>query len=265
MPDFVYGKWPVLESLRAGRRDFQKLLIAESLNEKGVIMDIKQLAEERNVAVHRVPRRVIDDLAKEGNHQGVILRCGEYPYQDLEDLVEVANKRKEKPLLLALDLLQDPQNVGVLMRIADAVGVHGIILQGRRGVTVTPSVVAASSGAVEHLALAQVTNLVNALKRLKEMDVWVIGTDIGPNIPTIDKVDMNRSMVLVLGSEGEGLRRLVRDTCDMHITLPMRGAVESLNVATVGSVALYAAWESRQWEGWVHASPPPQTDPNREA
>lgn len=253
MSDFVYGRWPVLECMRAGRRTIQKLLMAEGVSEKGVIADILQMAESKNIEIRRVPRRVMDDLAKEGNHQGVILRTEDYPYVELDDLLEIPAQRGEKPFFLALDLLKDPQNVGVLLRVADSVGVHGVIFQARRSVAVTPAVVAASSGAVEHLALAQVNNLVNALKRLKEQDVWIVGLDIGPNIPPLDRIDLNRSLTLVLGSEGEGMRRLVRDTCDMLATLPMRGAVDSLNVATAGSIALYSSWQARKWEGWVHA------------
>jgi 23S rRNA (guanosine2251-2'-O)-methyltransferase len=137
------------------------------------------------------------------------------------------------------------------MRVADAVGVHGIVIQERRGVEITPAVINASSGAVEHLRVAQVVNLVQAMKELKGNDVWMIGLDAGPNVPPLDKADLNLSIGLVLGSEGEGLRRLVRDTCDLVLCLPMRGHVASLNVATAGSVALYSAWRARGWEGWT--------------
>jgi 23S rRNA (guanosine2251-2'-O)-methyltransferase len=254
MADFIYGRWPVLETLRAGRRQFQQLLIAEGTEEKNIITEILSAAETRGILANRVPRRIVDDLATEGNHQGVVLRVGAYPYAEVEDILELARQRDEKPFVLLLDLLKDPQNVGVLLRVADAVGMHGVIVQVRRSVAVTPAVVAASSGAVEHLRVAQVTNLVNAMKKLQEVDVWLVGLDIGPNIRPLDQVDLNMSLGLVLGSEGEGLRRLVRETCDMLVTLPMRGAVESLNVATVGAVALYKAWEARGWQGWTPTS-----------
>jgi 23S rRNA (guanosine2251-2'-O)-methyltransferase len=253
MPEFLYGRWPVLESLRANRRKFEQLLLVDGMEEKGPVVDIVTTAETRGVKIRRVPRRVIDDLAKGANHQGVVLRVGGYPYEDLLGLLENSMHRQEKNFFLALDLLQDPQNVGSLLRIADAVGVHGIILQDRRGVDVTPAVVAASSGAVEHLMVARVTNLVNALKELKENDVWVAGLDIGPNMQPIDRADLNMNLCIVLGSEGDGMRRLVRDTCDLLLTLPMRGHVESLNVSTAGSIALYTAWQARGWEGWALA------------
>lgn len=253
MPEFLYGRWPVLESLRANRRKFEQLLLLETIEEKGNVVDVISAAETRGVGIRRVPRRVIDDLAKGANHQGMVLRCGGYPYATLPGLLETSMHRQERNFFLALDLLQDPQNVGSLLRIADAVGVHGVILQERRGVNVTEAVVAASSGAVEHLHVVQVNNLVNALKELKENDVWVVGLDIGPNMQPLDRVDLNMNLCIVLGSEGDGLRRLVRDTCDMLVTLPMRGHVDSLNVSTAGSIALYAAWQARGWQGWAMA------------
>ena len=251
MPDYIYGHWPVIESLRANRRRMEQLLLAESLDERGVIAEIITLANTHNVPIRRVNRGIMDDLAGGANHQSTILRVGDYPYlNDVDPILNVAQQRGEKPFILLLDLLKDPQNVGSLLRVADAVGVHGIIIQERRSVSITPSVVAASSGAVEHLHVAQVTNLVNAMKDLKKRDVWLVGLDIGESLQPLDRTDLNMSLGLVLGSEGEGLRRLVRETCDLLLSLPMRGRVASLNVATVGSVALYSAWQARGWEGW---------------
>lgn len=256
MPEFLYGHWAVMEALRAKRRTLEQLLVTESIDERGRISEIIALAADQGIKVRRVPRRIIDDLADGSNHQNVVLRTGEYPYADLDDVFALAEKRGEKPFILLLDLLKDPQNVGSLLRVADAVGIHGVILQERRSVAVTPAVVNASSGAIEHLNVVQVTNLVSTMKDLKERDVWLVGMDIGPNVPPIDRTDLNMAIGLVLGSEGEGMRRLVRDTCDMLLSLPMRGQVASLNVATVGSIALYAAWQSRSWEGWEHAPVP---------
>jgi 23S rRNA (guanosine2251-2'-O)-methyltransferase len=253
MSDFIYGHWAVIETLRAGKRQFEQLLIAENADDKGPIGEIMALATERGVKSKRVVRRIIDDLANGANHQSVLLRTSPYAYADIEDVLSAAATANEKPFLLLLDLLKDPQNVGALLRVADAVGVHGVVLQDRRGVGVTPAVVNASSGATEYLRVVQVTNLVQAMKDLKEQNVWLVGMDIGPNVQPIDKTDLNMSIGLVLGSEGEGIRRLVRDTCDLLVTLPMRGKVASLNVATAGSVALYAAWQARGWQGWVHA------------
>ena len=253
MSEIVYGRWAALETFRAARRDIQQVILAEGIEEKGIILDLVAAAQARNIVIKRMNRRMIDDMTKSANHQGVVLRVGPYPYVEVEHVLAVAESRKEKPFLLLLDLLQDPQNVGSLLRVADSVGVHGIIIQDRRGVEITAAVTNASSGAVEHLNVVQVTNLVNAMRSLKESGIWMAGLDIGPNAVTIDRADLNIPLGLVLGSEGEGIRRLVRDTCDLLITLPMRGHVESLNVATVGAVALYAAWQARSWQGWAHA------------
>ncbi len=251
--EIVYGRWAVLETQRASRRKVQQLVLADGIEERGIILDLIAQAQQRSVPVARIPRRMVDDMARGVNHQGVILRTGAYQYAEIDDVMAAAKERDEKPFLLFLDLLQDPQNVGSLLRIADAVGVHGVILQDRRGVGVTPAVTNASSGAAEHLHIVQVTNLVNAMRSLKEQGIWMVGLDIGPNVTPIDRADLNIPIGIVLGSEGEGMRRLVRDTCDLLITLPMRGHVESLNVATVGAVALYAAWQARSWQGWSYA------------
>lgn len=250
MPEFIYGLWSIYEALRAKRRSVESLIIADKVEEKGTLGTILTMAKEGGLPVSRVQRRILDDLANGANHQGAVLRVGGYPYVGIDDILQVSEQRGEKPFILLLDLLQDPQNVGSLLRVADAVGMHGIIMQERRNVAVTSAVVSASSGAVEHLHIAQVTNLVQAMKQLKERDVWLVGMDLGPNLPPLDKTDLNMAMGLVMGSEGEGMRRLVRETCDFLVTLPMRGNVGSLNVATAGSIALYAAWQARGWQGW---------------
>lgn len=253
MPEFLYGHWAVIEAMRAGRRKVESLMIHESAERKGSVGDAMNMADDIGIPIQRVQRRILDDLANNGNHQGLVLRVGPYPYCDIEDILQTAAQRNEKPFILMLDLLKDPQNVGSLIRVSDAVGIHGIVIQERRSVAVTPSVVNASSGAVEHINVAQVTNLVNAMKELKANDIWLVGLDVGPNIPPLDKTDLNMAIGIVMGSEGEGLRRLVRDTCDLLLTLPMRGKVGSLNVATAGAIALYSAWSARGWDGWVHA------------
>lgn len=250
MSEIIYGRWAVMETMRAGRRQLQQMVLAEGIEEKGIVNDLMTEARQRGLPIKRIPRRMMDDLAKGANHQGVILRTGPYTYAEIETVLKLAEERKEKPFLLVLDLLQDPQNVGALLRVADSVGVHGVVLQDRRGVGITAAVTNASSGAAEHLNVVQVTNLVNAMKQLKDCGVWMVGLDIGPNIVPIDRADLNIPLGLVLGSEGEGMRRLVRETCDLLVTLPMRGHVESLNVATVGAIALYAAWQARSWQGW---------------
>jgi len=251
MPEFLYGHWAVMEAMRARRRRLDALMIHHRSERRGTIANALNHARDIDLPVQRVQRRILDDLANHGNHQGLVLRVGPYPYCDWQDILSRADKGGEKPFILLLDLLKDPQNVGSLIRVSDAVGVHGIIIQERRSVAVTPAVVRASSGAVEHCYVAQVPNLVNAMKALKERDVWLVGLDVGHDIPPLDKTDLDMSLGLVMGSEGEGLRRLVRDTCDLLLTLPMRGQVGSLNVATAGAIALYRAWSARGWQGWA--------------
>lgn len=248
--DHLYGRRPVLESLRADRRQFQALLIAEGIKLSDTIQAVIDHAKIRDVQISQVPRPMLDDLAHTPNHQGIILKAGSYPYVTLQDILNCAETSSEPPFILLLDLLQDPQNVGSLLRVAEAVGVHGVVIQERRAVNVTPAVVSASSGAVEHLMIAQVTNLVNAMKQLKEAGVWLAAMESDPTAQPIDRADLKGAIGLVLGSEGEGLRRLVRDTCDFFIQLPMRGKVASLNVATAGAVGLYATWQARGWQGW---------------
>ena len=244
--EYLYGRRPVLESLRAGRRTLRRLIISESADDSDLIKEATTLSREAGIRVEKARRNVLDGkVPREANHQGVMLEAGEYPYLSLPDLLNDSARQGEPPFYLLLDLLQDVQNVGTLLRTAEAVGVHGVIVQERRAAGITPAVVSASSGAVEHLKIAQVTNLVQAMKTLKEAEVWLAGLDVGEDAVRIDQANLRGGLGLVVGSEGEGLRRLVRDTCDFIVALPMRGQIASLNAATAGSIALYAAWQAR--------------------
>lgn len=247
MKEWIVGRNPVYETLRARRRAFYRLLVATGVDEKGRIGDILRLAGSRKVAVTRAPRQQLDSLARgEESHQGVALEVSEYPYVALADILERAQQRQEPPFLLALDLLQNPQNLGTLFRTAEAVGVHGVLIPPRRAAGVTPSVVHASAGASEHLLVAQV-NLAQAFETLKrDAQAWVMGLDGGPQAQPYDSVRLDGPLVLVVGSEGEGLRDLVRRSCDALLRLPMQGSIESLNAAVAGSVILYKALSDRQ-------------------
>ena len=244
MREILYGRNAVLESLRAGRRKSYKLMLAEGVRQTDTIGQIVFLAEQAGVSVKRTQRRNLDRLGSV-NHQGVALETSEYLYSALDDLLAVAESRGEAPLLLLLDLLKDPQNVGSLLRTAEAVGVHGVVIQRRRAVGITPAVIHASAGAVEYLQVAQVTNLVEAIGRLKAYDVWVAGLEAVRGAQRYDQADLSGSLALVVGSEGEGLRRLVRERCDFLLRLPMRGQVTSLNAAVAGSIVLYEAQRRR--------------------
>jgi 23S rRNA (guanosine2251-2'-O)-methyltransferase len=174
----------------------------------------------------------------------VVLEVNAYPYASLPEMFNLAERRGEPPLILILDTLQDPQNLGTLLRTGEIVGVHGVLLPYRRTATVTPSVVNASSGASEHLLVTQI-NLAQAIKTIKEKDVWVIGLESGSESQPLEGVNLGGPLALVVGGEGEGMRALVRKSCDQIIRLPMRGQIDSLNAAVAGSIALYLAWGAR--------------------
>ena len=245
MRETLYGRNAVCESLRAGRRKAYKLILAEGVRQTDIVGQIVSLARRAGVVVQRTERRNLDRLGNI-NHQGVALETSEYPYSSLDDILALARSRGEPPLLLLLDLLKDPQNVGSLSRTAEAAGVHGVVIQRRRAVGVTPAVVRASAGAVEHLLVAQVTNLVDAIGRLKADDVWVAGLEAVRDAQIYHQADLRGRLALVVGSEGEGLRRLVRERCDFLLRLPMHGLVTSLNASVAGSVVLYEALRQRR-------------------
>jgi 23S rRNA (guanosine2251-2'-O)-methyltransferase len=204
------------------------------------------LCAAKKVPTSRVDRSQLDRLGD--GHQGVALRVGEYQYADLGDIHALADDRREDDFLLILDALQDPQNLGTLLRSGEAVGIHGVIIPYRRTATVTPAVVSASSGACEHLLIAQ-ANLAQSIDSLKDAGVWVAGLESGPQARLPGEIRLDGPLALVVGNEGQGMRPLVRTKCDFLLRLPMRGRVESLNAAVAGSVGLYLAWQARQFAG----------------
>jgi 23S rRNA (guanosine2251-2'-O)-methyltransferase len=242
MKETLYSRNAVFETLRAKRRQPFSLEIAEGVKEKGRLSEILQLAKERKIPVKRVPRGRLDRL--KANHQGVALEVSGYPYADLTDIFELAEERKEPLFVLLLDTLNDPQNFGTLLRTAEVVGVHGVIIPLARTVGVTPAVVNASSGASEHLLVAQ-ANLHQAIDALKQAGAWVIGLEGSQQAQSLDQVRLDGAIGLVVGSEGEGMRPLTAKSCDILMKLPMRGKIESLNAAVAGSVALYLAYLAR--------------------
>lgn len=245
MKEWIYGRNPVIETLLAKRRQPFRLLMAAGSEEKGKLGELLKLAAQRQLPVERVQRLQLDKLVGGDNHQGVALEVGAYPYMGVADIRALAEKRGEPLFVLALDMIQDPQNLGTLLRTAEIVGVHGVLLPLRRAAEVTPAVVRASAGATEHLLLAQ-TNLAQALDELKEAGAWVVGLEGSPAARSPHDVRLDGPLVLVVGNEGEGMRDLVRKSCDILLALPMRGKIESLNAAVAGSVALYLALEQRE-------------------
>ena len=243
MKEWIYSRNGVYECLRARRRDFFRLRVAQGVQEKGRMAEILQLAAARKLAVERVPRQQLDSLSE--NHQGVALETSAYPYSGLPDILALSAKRQEPPFVLLLDTLQDPQNLGTLLRTAEAVGIHGVLLPFKHTATITPAVVNASSGASEHLLVAQL-NLAQAIDELKEAGLWVIGLEGGPAAQPVERLRLDGPLALVVGSEGAGMRQLVRQSCDALLALPMRGEVGSLNAAVAGSVVLYLALQARK-------------------
>ncbi len=244
MKEFIYSRNAVYEVLRAEHRDVFKILVSEGAHEKGRLMDILSMAKERNVPVEKVQRGRLDKIHE--NHQGVAAEVGEYTYSDIIDMLDQARAKDEPPFILLLDTLNDPQNFGALLRTAEAVGVHGVVIPLAHTVEVTPAVVNASSGASEHLRVAR-SNLAQAIDALKQENIWVVGLD--QNAETIGEKTQRHLMGaigLVVGSEGQGIRQLTRTKCDIVLQLPMRGQIESLNAAVAGSVALYLAYLARK-------------------
>jgi len=242
--DLLYGRNAVLEALRAGRRRPYTLAVARGARAEGTLAAILDLARERGIPVHPVEREQLDAMAE--GHQGVALEASPYPYADLDDLLKAVGPAS---LFLLLDLIEDPQNLGTLLRTADAVQVAGVVIPERRAAGITPAVVNASAGAVEYLPVAQVTNLVQAMEALRGAGVWLAGLEALPEAQPYDQADWRGPMALVVGSEGRGMRRLVRETCDFVVRLPMAGHVSSLNAAVAGSIVLYHAWRVRTAEG----------------
>lgn len=240
MKEYIYSRNAVHEALLANRRQVFSIDIAEGAQEKGRLAKIVKLAAQRKIKVNRVPRGRLDKVHQ--NHQGIIAEVSGYPYSDLVDILD--SIKDEPPFILLLDSLQDPQNFGTLIRTAEAVGVHGIIIPLARTVEVTPSVVNASSGASEHMRIAR-SNLAQAMDTLRDSDLWLVGLDQAGAQVEANSRHLKGALGLVVGSEGEGIHELTRKKCDIVLKLPMRGKVESLNAAVAGSVALYLAYLNR--------------------
>lgn len=249
--EFIYGRNAVTEALKSSRPGARvaRLYLAEGVETKegGPVDTILKLAggPGRNIPLKKTSRQELDKLTGAANHQGVVAEVPEYAYTPFKELLEEA-RENENALFLVLDYLQDPQNLGTLLRSAEAAGVSGVILPERRAAGVTPAVRNASSGAVEHLKIAQVVNLPRALDDLKELGVWVAGLEDEPKALPFTKASYTGKLALVVGSEGPGLGRLVRERCDYFVILPMMGKIASLNAAVAGSIALYEVLRQRQ-------------------
>lgn len=239
----VYGINPVLEALRSNGA-LERVVVSKDRKDRAAA-DVAAKARERKVDVVMVAREELDRLAGSTNHQGVVaVFAGEFVYSDMEDLIAVWKRSGESALFLVLDSIQDPQNLGSLVRTAHASGVHGVIIPKDRACEVTPVVVKASAGATEHTPIAREVNLVRAIERLKAEGVWAAAVEADCK-DNIYRSDLDRDLAIVVGSEGKGIRRLVRESCELCVSIPMAGVVNSLNAAQAGAVALFEARRQR--------------------
>jgi len=242
--EILYGRRPLIETLRAGRRAVHAVWIAEGARGP-TVDDVRAAAASRRLAVRTCSRADLDRRTRSGNHQGVALETAPYPYADPEVMLRAAETARESLFLLLLDHIEDPQNVGSLLRTAEAAGVHGVLMPRDRAVAVTPAVVRASSGASEHLRIAQVPNLARAIDEWKRRGLWIFGLDAAPSAPLLTETALRGPVGLVVGNEGEGLGRLVAKSCDALVRLPMHGRIGSLNAAVSGGIALYEVRRQR--------------------
>ncbi len=240
----VYGLHPVHELVRAGSEGLSELWIAAGTRGREVA-DLERLARAAGAKVRTAPRARLDRLAGTNRHQGVVAVVGDYRYHDMEQLIELARERGEPPLLVVLDGIEDPHNLGAVVRSAYALGAHGVVIPKDRAVGVTPGAAKASAGATEHCPIARVTNIVHVLESLREYGVWSVAM-VPEGGPPLADLDLTGSTALVIGSEGEGIRPLVRRTCDHMARIPMAGKLGSLNAAVSASIALYEAARQRR-------------------
>jgi 23S rRNA (guanosine2251-2'-O)-methyltransferase len=245
-PDQIEGRNPVREALRVGR-PIRRLLVAEGSG-GGPMADIVRSARLAGIRVDRVPRRMLDEMAATRSHQGVIAEAEGFRYRSWREALELAGTRGEKPLLLAVDGITDPGNLGSLLRSAEAAGAHGVLISRRRAAPVTPVVEKASAGALEHLILDRVPNLGGALAELRSEGVWTVGLDASAE-DTIYRCELlSEPVVLVVGAEGKGLGRLVSERSDALVSIPLGGKVGSLNAAVAGALALFETRRRRLFE-----------------
>lgn len=242
--ELIEGRNPVREALRAGR-PMRRIMVAEDAPTRGALAEILSLARERGVRIDRLPRRAIDGRAATGAHQGVMAEVDEFRFRSWKEGLAHARDRREAPLLLAIDRITDPRNLGSLLRSAEVFGAHAVLLPARRSAPVTAVTVKAAAGATEHLVIDQVASLERALASCKEEGLWIVGLDADAK-PDIRELELlGEPVVLVIGAEGSGLSRLIRDRADALGRIPMAGEVDSLSAPVAGAIALYEARRRR--------------------
>ena len=237
----IEGRNPIIEALRSDRA-IDKLMISNTSKE-GSIKKIIGMAKEKNIVIQYVDKHKLDEISTSHSHQGVIAVVSDYKYYELEDLLEIARERGEDPFFIILDEITDPHNLGTIIRTADAVGAHGVIIPKRRSVHITSVVAKASAGAVEYVPVCKVTNIVNTIKQLKKEGIWIAAADMDGEV--FYEQNLTGPIGLVIGSEGFGVSRLVKQNCDFVVKMPMIGNVSSLNASVAGGILLYEIFRQR--------------------
>lgn len=237
----IEGRNPIIEALK-NKRPMEKIMVNKASKE-GSIRKILAMAKDNNVIIQEVDRHKLDEISESHAHQGVIAITSDYKYYDLDEILEIPKTRNEDPFFIILDGITDPHNLGSIIRTSDAVGAHAVIIPKRRSVQITPIVAKASAGAVEYLPVCRVTNIVNTIKTLKEKGLWIGAVDMDGN--TFYQENLGGSLCLVVGSEGEGISRLVKKNCDFVVSMPMSGNVTSLNASVAGGILLYEVYRQR--------------------
>ena len=238
--ELLFGRQPVIEMLRANRRQVLDMVLADGVKDSDEVDEIKKACEERGIRILKHKRETLDAWMNSANHQGVVAVCADYPYVDIDELYAEAEKEdEENQLFVILDHVVDPQNLGSIIRSCECAGVKGVVLPADRAVGVTPAAVRASAGAAEHIRIALVPNISEVIDRLKKYNVWTTGLEALPESKNYTDIDFKGKVCIVIGSEGQGLGRLVRERCDNLARLPMFGKVGSLNAGVAGALAIY--------------------------
>lgn len=240
--DMVAGRNAVMEALK-GSRSVNKLMIANGSTE-GSIKEIIAVAKEKGVNIQYWERSKLDSIARGIRHQGVLAQVAPVQYAELEDILQVAKDRNEPPFIVLLDELEDPHNLGAILRTADAAGVHGVLIPKHRSCPLSATVAKTSAGAVEHVPVARVGNLVQTIKKLKQEGLWVAAADMDGK--DYYDTDLTGPLLLIIGSEGQGVGRLVKEQCDFVVRIPMVGKINSLNASVAGSILMYEAMKQRR-------------------
>lgn len=239
--EIIIGKNPLIQAIKSGRT-IHKVLISDQLNRQ-TENEIRRLLKKQRVSIQRVSRKELDHLST-GKHQGIIAYVADYTYASLTHVLARAEAINELPFLLILDELEDPHNLGAILRTADATGVHGVIIPKHRAVGLTEAVAKASAGAIEHVPVVQVTNIANTIEQLKENNIWVVGTD-EKGLDDYRTLDGDTALAIVIGNEGRGISRLVKEKCDWLVHIPMQGAIPSLNASVAASVLMFEIYRKR--------------------